>query len=89
MRDDERRSEVNKTTADELSISRFAGVGLQFIIAIVLFLYLGKWVDSRLGTGPAFLIVGVFLGAGASFYSLYRKISAAQKADDARRAAKR
>jgi ATP synthase protein I len=89
MRDDERRSEVNKTTEDELSISRFAGVGLQFIIAIVLFLYLGKWVDSRLGTGPAFLIVGVFLGAGASFYSLYRKISAAQKADDARRSAKR
>jgi ATP synthase protein I len=89
MRDDERRSEVNKTTEDELSISRFMGVGLQFVIAIVLFLYLGKWVDSRLGTGPAFLIVGVFLGAGASFYILYRKISAAQKADDARRAAKR
>jgi ATP synthase protein I len=89
MRDDERRSEVNKTAEDELSISRFAGVGLQFIIAIVLFLYLGKWVDSRLGTGPVFLIVGVFLGAGGGFYSLYRKISAAQKADDARRAAKR
>jgi ATP synthase protein I len=89
MRDDERRSEVNKTAEDELSISRFAGVGLQFIIAIVLFLYLGKWVDSRLGTGPTFLIVGVFLGAGGGFYSLYRKISAAQKADDARRAAKR
>jgi ATP synthase protein I len=89
MRDDERRSEVNKTTEDELSISRFMGVGLQFVIAIVLFLYLGKWVDSRLGTGPAFLIVGVFLGAGASFYMLYRKISAAQKADDVRRAAKR
>jgi ATP synthase protein I len=89
MRDDERRSEVNKTTEDELSLSRFMGVGLQFVIAIVLFLYLGKWVDSRLGTGPAFLIVGVFLGAGASFYLLSRKITAAQQADDARRAAKR
>jgi ATP synthase protein I len=89
MREDERRSEVNKTTEDELSISRYMGVGLQFVIAIVLFLYLGKWVDSRLGTGPAFLIVGVFLGAALSFYNLYRKISAAQKADDARRAAKR
>jgi F0F1-type ATP synthase assembly protein I len=89
MRDDERRSGADKPAEDELSISRFAGVGFQFVIAIVLFLYAGKWVDSRLGTAPAFLIVGVFLGAGLSFYNLYRKISAAQKADDLRRAAKR
>jgi len=86
MRDDPRRLGPQQ---DELSISSFVGVGLQFAIAIVLFLYLGKWVDSRLGTSPAFLIIGVFVGAGSGFYNLYRKISAAQKADDARRAGKR
>jgi F0F1-type ATP synthase assembly protein I len=89
MRDDERRPDADRPREDELSISSFAGVGLQFAIAIVIFLYAGKWVDSKLGTAPAFLITGVFLGAGVSFYNLYRKISAAQKADDARRAAKR
>jgi F0F1-type ATP synthase assembly protein I len=36
-----------------------------------------------------FTIVGVFIGAGAAFYSMYRKISAAQKDDDAKRAASR
>jgi len=86
MRDDPRRLGPQQ---DELPISSFVGVGLQFAIAIVLFLYLGKWVDSRLGTSPAFLIIGVFVGAGSGFYNLYRKISAAQKADDARRAGKR
>lgn len=89
MRDDERQPGADRPQQDELSISSFVGVGLQFAVAIVLFLYLGKWVDSRLGTGPAFLIVGVFVGAASGFYNLYRKISAAQKADDARRARKR
>lgn len=66
----------------EVSASSFAGIGLQFALGIVLFLFLGKWVDSRLGTSPAGVIVGVFTGAIAGFYLLYRKLSAAQKADD-------
>ena len=89
MRDSGKQSRDEKPAADELSISSFIGVGLQFAIGVVLFLYLGKWVDSRLGTAPAFLIIGVFLGAGLSFYNLYRKVTAAQKADDLRRAGKR
>jgi len=52
----------------------FAGVGLQFAAAILLFLYAGKWLDSKLGTAPLFLIVGVFVGAGGGFYSMYRKL---------------
>jgi ATP synthase protein I len=51
-----------------------AGLGIQFAASILLFLYAGKWLDGRLGTAPLFLIVGVFLGAGASFYSMYRKL---------------
>ena len=52
----------------------FAGVGLQFVLAILLFLFLGKWIDARLGTAPVFLIVGTFVGAAAGFYSMYRKV---------------
>jgi F0F1-type ATP synthase assembly protein I len=67
----------------EVSAASFAGIGLQFALGIVLFLFLGKWVDSRFGTGPTGVIAGVFIGAVAGFYLLYRKLSAAQKADDA------
>jgi ATP synthase protein I len=59
-----------------------AGLGMQFVVAILLFLFLGKWLDERLGTTPWLLIAGVFLGAGASFYSIYRRLMADQKRDD-------
>ena len=59
-----------------------AGLGLQFVVAILLFLFLGKWLDERLGTTPWLLIAGVFLGAGASFYSIYRRLMADQKRED-------
>ena len=70
---------------DELNIGSFAGVGLQFAVSIVLFLFLGQWVDRKLGSSPVFLLAGVFLGGGAAFYSMYRRLTSAQKADDERR----
>jgi F0F1-type ATP synthase assembly protein I len=50
------------------------GVGLQFAASILLFLFLGKWLDERLGTGPWLLIAGVFIGGSAGFYSMYRRL---------------
>ena len=71
------------------SVSEFAGVGIQFAVSILLFLYVGQWLDRKLGTAPWLLIIGVFLGAGASFYSMYRKLMAAQARDEAARKARR
>jgi ATP synthase protein I len=53
---------------------RFLGVGVQFAASIVFFLFLGQWLDRRLGTDPWLLLLGVFVGAGAGFYSLYRQL---------------
>ena len=64
------------------SASDFAGIGLQFAASILLFAYAGQWLDRRLGTGPWLLIVGVFLGAGGAFYSMYRKLTASQEEQD-------
>ena len=83
MTDDNARKPDPKK--NELDLSTFAGVGLQFAIAIVLFLLLGQWADKKFGTAPVFLIAGVFIGGGAAFYSMYRRIAAAQRADDERR----
>ena len=70
---------------DEIKLGTYAGVGLQFAIGIILFLFVGQWADRKLGTSPVFLLAGVFVGGGAAFYSMYRRLSAAQKADDDRR----
>lgn len=60
----------------------YAGLGLQFAVSILVFLYAGQWLDRRLGTEPWFMIAGVFTGAGASFYSMYRKLMAIQERDE-------
>ena len=70
---------------DELDLRAFAGAGLQFAVAIVLFVLLGQWLDKKFETAPVFVIAGVFIGGGAAFYSLYRRVTRAQKADDERR----
>ena len=74
---------------ESINVGSFAGAGLQFAISLVVFLLLGQWIDGKLGSSPLFLLAGVFLGGGAAFYSMYRKLSAAQKADDERRRSKR
>ena len=70
------------------SMAAYAGLGLQFLGAILLFLFVGRWLDARLGTSPWLLITGVFVGAGAAFYSLYKKLMKEQAREDARRSAR-
>ncbi|HEY0777565.1 MAG TPA: AtpZ/AtpI family protein [Gemmatirosa sp.] len=54
--------------------AEFAGVGLQFGGTLALFAFVGHWLDGRLGTSPWLLLVLVFVGAGAAFYSIYRRV---------------
>lgn len=56
-----------------------AGMGLQFAISVLLFLFAGQWLDRTFGTAPLFLMLFVFIGAGASFYSIYRRLMNQQK----------
>ncbi|MFN0097275.1 MAG: AtpZ/AtpI family protein [Gemmatimonadaceae bacterium] len=62
---------------------KYAGLGLQFVVSLLLFLYAGQWLDRRMGTAPLFLYVGVFTGAGAAFYSMYRMLMADQRREEA------
>jgi ATP synthase protein I len=55
--------------------AEFAGVGIQMAVSIVLFLFVGKWLDARLGTAPWLLLLGVFGGFGLSLYSIIRRLS--------------
>jgi F0F1-type ATP synthase assembly protein I len=62
----------------------FAGVGIQFAAILVLSAFGGIWLDRKLGTSPWLLIVLVFVGAAAGFYSLYRKLMKGQRLGDRR-----
>ena len=63
----------------------FAGLGIQFALSIIVFLYVGQWLDRKLGTSPWLLMLGVFLGAAAGFYSMYRRLMADQRREESLR----
>ncbi|MGI8619828.1 MAG: AtpZ/AtpI family protein [Gemmatimonadaceae bacterium] len=59
---------------DAPSTSGYAAAGLQFAVALVLFALGGDWLDGKFRTAPLFLLLGVFGGGAAAFYSMYRKL---------------
>ena len=61
---------------------RLMGLGLQFVVAILLSLYAGMWLDSRLHTGPWLMLIGALLGASAGFYSMFRVLMSEDKRMD-------
>lgn len=76
-------------TAPGGGAAKYLGLGLQFAASILLFLFLGRWLDRRFGTEPWLLLIGVFVGAGAAFYSIYRQLMADLKREEAERASRR
>lgn len=60
-----------------------AGVGIQFAVSILLFLYVGQWLDRRFGWTPWGTLVGVLVGAVAGFTSLYRRLMAELRREEA------
>lgn len=76
-RSDSRSTEPLGRRSAGFSGLEFAGVGVQFALAIVVFTFAGLWLDKRLHT-TLFVFVGVFVGAAAGFFSMYRKLMAAQ-----------
>ena len=54
---------------------------MQFALSLVVFAFLGIWLDKRLGSSPWFVLICVFVGAAAGFYSIYRKLMGSAKRD--------
>jgi F0F1-type ATP synthase assembly protein I len=61
---------------------RLMGLGLQFVVAILLCLYGGMWLDAKLHTAPWIMLIGALLGASAGFYSMFRVLMSEDKRMD-------
>ena len=70
-----------RNAAKPPSGSEYAGAGLQLAATLVAFMFLGIWLDKRLGSSPWFVLICVFVGAAAGFYSIYRKLMGSAKRD--------
>jgi ATP synthase protein I len=68
------RSDEDLPTSVWAEQGKYLGYGMNFALALVLFFFLGLWLDSKLGTTPWLALLGAFFGGGAGFYNLYAHI---------------
>jgi F0F1-type ATP synthase assembly protein I len=61
---------------------RMMGLGLQFVVAILLALYIGMWLDAKFHTAPWLMLIGALIGASAGFYSMFRVVMSEDKRMD-------
>lgn len=70
---------MSKKKSHWVNFVRYANLafsfGITMIAAVFLGIYGGWWMDRRLGTFPVFLVVGIFLGVGIGFYSLWCELA--------------
>lgn len=56
-------------------VAVYLGLGLEWVVVIVAFLWAGKKIDERLATEPLFLLVGLCLGFVVCGWQMYRLIN--------------
>ncbi|CAN5408600.1 hypothetical protein BH10BAC5_BH10BAC5_08260 [soil metagenome] len=53
---------------------QYSGLGIQLAAVILIFLFVGMWLDGKLGTGYLFTLSLTFIGFFGGFYSFYLSI---------------
>ena len=65
--------------------AKYAGLGVQLAAAILVFVFLGQWLDRKLGTQALFTILGAFVGFGGTMWSLIRRLNRENREDEAKK----
>ncbi len=55
--------------------ARYAGLGIQLAASTFVFVFGGRWLDKRLGTGVLFTLLGTAVGFGGFMWSLVRQLN--------------
>jgi putative F0F1-ATPase subunit (Ca2+/Mg2+ transporter) len=54
---------------------RYAGLGVQLAVSLLVFVLAGQWLDKRLGNTGIVTMVAAFVGFGGTMYSLIRTLN--------------
>jgi F0F1-type ATP synthase assembly protein I len=54
-------------------------VGIELSVAVVLGLFLGMWLDKKLGIAPVMMIVWLAIGFAAGMRAVFRHVAASDK----------
>lgn len=55
-------------------LTRYSGLGITWVLTVVLLGWGGLALDGRLGTDPLLMLVGALLGIVGGFYRLYLRL---------------
>jgi F0F1-type ATP synthase assembly protein I len=61
---------------------RYAGLGIQLAVSLLVFVLVGQWADKKLGTNGILTIVAAFVGFGGTMYSLIRSLNRKDGGDE-------
>ena len=53
---------------------RLTGVGFFIGVCVVLGILAGFWIDTKMGTEPVFILVGLVIGVAVAIYCIYRML---------------
>ncbi len=57
---------------DKYGFLRGISLGIEFAVPVLLFAFLGLWLDKQFGLSPLGVISGVILGAIIGFWNVYK-----------------
>jgi F0F1-type ATP synthase assembly protein I len=58
-------------------------LGIQLAIAVVVFFFLGRWLDDMFGTSPWLMIAGLVVGTAGGFIQFFRTVVVLGRKQDA------
>lgn len=53
----------------------FLTLGFQLAAAVILFFFIGYWLDRHFETSPTYTLVGLFLGVVGGFIKFFKTVS--------------
>ena len=54
---------------------RYAGLGIQIAVTLVVLVLAGQWIDRKLGAGGIVTVAVVLVGFAGTLYSLIRQLN--------------
>jgi ATP synthase protein I len=60
-----------ETKKNAIQMAYASSIGIAMVLAVFGCLFLGNWVDRKLGTGPYFTLLFLLIGIAAGFRNLY------------------
>ncbi|NQT34623.1 AtpZ/AtpI family protein [bacterium] len=61
------------------NVTAYTHLGLTLAASVLIFFFLGYWLDGKLGTEPLLALGGAFIGAAGGFINLIRTLTNLQK----------